>query len=57
MGGHRYPPGSDALFDFDSYGNLIATDLVGKLGLEVHDHPIPYPLGRVNKDGELKVMK
>jgi hypothetical protein len=31
--------------------------LVEKLGLEVHDHPIPCPLGWVNKDVEIKVMK
>ena len=32
-------------------------DLVSKLGLEVHAHPIPYPLGWVNKDAEIKVSK
>jgi hypothetical protein len=32
-------------------------DLVNKLGLEVHDHPIPYPLGWVNKDAKIKVTK
>ena len=35
----------DALFDSGSQENLIATELVKKLGLEVHDHPNPYPLG------------
>jgi hypothetical protein len=39
----------DALFDFGSKANLIANDLVKNLGLEVHDHPIPYPLRWVNK--------
>eukprot|EP00253_Pinus_taeda_P034565 PITA_34565 len=47
----------DALFDSRSQGNLIATDLVKKLGLEVRDHPNPYPLGWVHKDAELKVTK
>jgi uncharacterized protein YydD (DUF2326 family) len=47
----------DALFDFGSQANLIVEDLVNKLGLEVHDHPNPYPLGWVNKDVELKVTK
>jgi hypothetical protein len=35
----------DALFDSGSHDNLIVADLVNKLGLEVHDHPSPYPLG------------
>jgi hypothetical protein len=47
----------DALFDYGSYANIIAADLVKKLGLEVHNHPIPYPLGWVNKDVEIKVTK
>jgi hypothetical protein len=47
----------DALFDSGSQANLIAKDLVSKLGLEMHDHPHPYPLGWVNKDVELKVTK
>jgi hypothetical protein len=47
----------DVLFDFASHANLIATDLVNNLGLEVHDHPIPYPLGWVNKDAKIKVTK
>ena len=37
--------------------NLIAAKMVKKLGLEVHDHPSPYPLGLVNKDAELKITK
>jgi hypothetical protein len=32
-------------------------DLVNKLGLEIHDHPIPYQLGWVNKGEKIKVMK
>jgi hypothetical protein len=32
-------------------------DLVENLGLEVHDHPSPYPLGWKNKDAKIKVMK
>jgi hypothetical protein len=47
----------DALLDSSSQDNLIATDLVIKIGLKVHDHPIPYPLGWINKDVEIKVMK
>jgi len=47
----------NALFDSGSQANLIAIDLVKKLGLEVHDHPNPYPLGWVHKDAELKVTK
>jgi ribosome-binding ATPase YchF (GTP1/OBG family) len=39
----------DALFKYGSQDNLIAVDMVNKLGLEVHNHPIPYPLGWVNK--------
>ena len=45
----------DALFDLGSQANIIAAELVKKLGLEVRDHPNPYPLGWVNKDAELKV--
>ena len=47
----------DALFDSHSQANIILEDMVSKLGLEVHDHPHLYPLGWVNKDVELKVMK
>ena len=32
-------------------------NLVGKLGLEVHDHPSPYPLGWVNKGVKIRVTK
>jgi hypothetical protein len=47
----------DALFDSSSQDNLMATNLVNKLRLEVHDHPNPYPSGWVNKDIDIKVMK
>jgi hypothetical protein len=47
----------DALFDLDSLANIIADELVNKFGLEVYDHPSPYPLGWVNKDAKLKVTK
>lgn len=47
----------DALFDSGSQENLIAKNLVKNLGLEVHEHPNPYPLGWVNKDEKLKVTK
>ena len=47
----------NALFDSGSQVNLIAEELVKKLGLEVHDHPNKYPLGSVNKDAKLKVTK
>jgi hypothetical protein len=45
----------DALFDSGSQDNLIAMALVSKIGFEVHNHPIPYPLGWVNKDAKIKV--
>jgi hypothetical protein len=45
------------LFDSGSQDKLIASDLVNKLGLEVHNHPSPYPLGWVNKDANIKVTK
>jgi hypothetical protein len=32
-------------------------DLVNKIGLEVHNHPSPYPLGWENKDEKIKVIK
>jgi hypothetical protein len=46
-----------SLFNSSSHANLIPTNLVRKLGLEVHDNPSPYPLGWVNKDANIKVMK
>lgn len=39
-----------APFYSGSQDNLIAENLVRKLGLKAHDHPIPYPLGWVKKD-------
>jgi hypothetical protein len=47
----------DDLFYFGSKDNLIATEMVNNLGLEVHDTSNPYPLGWVNKDAEIKVTK
>jgi len=47
----------DALFDFGSLDNIIAVDLVKKLGLEVHGYAIPYSLVWVNKDAMIKVTK
>lgn len=31
--------------------------MINKIVLEVHDHPITYRLGWINKDVEIKVMK
>lgn len=47
----------DALFDTGLQVNIIISKLVNKLGLEVHDHIGPYPLGWVNTDVDLKVIK
>jgi hypothetical protein len=47
----------DALFNSGSQANLIVEDLVNKIGLEVHNHPSPYPLGWVNKDAKINVTK
>lgn len=47
----------DALFNSGSYVNLITTDLVKKLGIKAHDHPIPYRFGWVNTEVEIKVTK
>jgi hypothetical protein len=46
----------NVMFNSGSQVNLIAIDLVNKHGLEVRNHPKPYPLG-VNKDAKIKVMK
>jgi hypothetical protein len=46
-----------ALFDSSSKANIIASDLVSKLGLEVDDHSSPYLLGWVNKEEKVKVTK
>jgi hypothetical protein len=40
----------DALFNCGSQANLIADDLVNKLGLEVQYHSSPYRLEWMNKD-------
>jgi hypothetical protein len=48
---------TDSLFDSGSCANIIVVDIVRKIGLEVHNHPIPYPLGWVNKDVKIKVTK
>jgi hypothetical protein len=47
----------DALFNSGSHANLITTDLVKNIGLEVHNQPSLYLLGWVNKDAEIKVTK
>jgi hypothetical protein len=44
-----------SLFDSGSQAHLIAVDLVNNIGMEVHDHPIPYSMGSVNKDAKIKV--
>jgi hypothetical protein len=46
-----------SLLNSNSQANVIASNLVSKLGLEVHDHPSPYPLGWVNKEANIKVKK
>jgi hypothetical protein len=47
----------DTLFDSGSKVNIIETNPVGKLGLEVCDHPSPYPLGWVNNNVDIKATK
>jgi hypothetical protein len=47
----------NVMFDFGSKDNIIARNLIKIFGLEVHGHHIPYPLGWVNKDKEINVMK
>jgi hypothetical protein len=47
----------DALFDSASHDNIVVEELVSKLGLEVHDHPNPYPLGWVNKYVDIEVTQ
>jgi hypothetical protein len=44
-------------FDSGSQANLIEEDLVNKLGLEVYNHPSPYPFDWVKKDAKIKVTK
>jgi hypothetical protein len=43
------------MFDSRSQDNLIAKDLVKNIGLEVNDHPSPYPFSWVKKDVDIKV--
>ena len=40
----------NSLFIYGLQENLVVEDLVHMFGLEVHDHPSPYPLGWVIKD-------
>lgn len=47
----------DALFDSVSYANLISKYLVKSLGLEIWNHPRPYPLGWLNKSTQIKATK
>jgi hypothetical protein len=47
----------DVMFDSGSHVKLIEMDLVNKLGLDVYNHPIPCPLGWVNKDEDIRVTK
>lgn len=43
----------DTLFDNESQANLISTDLVKKLKLEIVPHHKLYPLGWITKDANL----
>jgi hypothetical protein len=45
----------DALCDFGLQANLIAKDLVSKLGLEVHYHHCSCPMEWENKNVEFRV--
>jgi predicted aspartyl protease len=47
----------NALLDSGSQDIIITVDLVKKIGLEVHGHPIPYPLGWVKNNAKIKVTK
>ena len=47
----------NTLFGSGSQEKLIAQDLVCNIRLEVHDNPSNNPLGWVNKDALLRVMK
>ena len=47
----------DTLFDSGSQENLIYTDLVKKLNLEIVPHHKPYPLGWITKDENLQVTQ
>lgn len=43
----------NALLNSSSQENIIPMNLVKKIGLEVLDHPSPYPLGWVNNEVEI----
>ena len=45
----------DTMFDSGSQANLISEYLVKNLGLETQNHPIPYPLGWMNKLTQINV--
>ena len=45
------------MFDSGSQANLISEYLVKSLGLESRNHPIPYPLGWLNKSAQRKFTK
>jgi hypothetical protein len=47
----------DTLFESGLQNNIIATDLVINIVLEVHNDYNPYPLGWVNKHAKIKVTK
>jgi hypothetical protein len=46
----------DSLLNSGSQANLIKNNLVSNIGLDIHDHLSPYPLGWVNKDGNIRVI-
>jgi hypothetical protein len=46
----------DNMFNTKSHANFIAKNLLSKLGLEVHDHPHPYPSRWVNRYAKLKIL-
>jgi len=45
------------MFNSGSQANLISEYLVNNLVLETWNHPIPYPLGWLNKSTQIKVTK
>lgn len=47
----------DTLFDSGSQENLISTDLVKKLNLEIVPHYKPYLFGWITKDENLQVTR
>jgi len=46
-----------AMFDSSSQHNVIAMNIVNKLSFKFHNHLIPYPLGWVNTNVEIRVKK